>query len=261
MATPPVRRWLGAALSDGRSIFPATFPALWLGFAFLPGLHLALQVPVTLALATLVGVGAELSNRTSAAPRAWRQALGALWFVPSGCVIVAVLWLSASGTPPPALAPVAALGVLGLMSLQRLELGGPRAIRGIAHAVNIGAAFAIAFAAYAVAAKLPAATGAALVVASTLPAALVVLRGTRSSQTESLLYPGVTALAVGELALVLHAATAPVFVSAALLVVALYAVSGVCRARLDAGPRRVYVELAITSVAALLAVGAATIRP
>jgi hypothetical protein len=211
-----------------------------------------------MVLAVFVGLGAELSVRSAAAPRVGRQALGTVWFVPSGSVIVGAVWLSTVSSPFPALPLLMALGVLGLIVGQRLELAGPYAVRGLAHTVSISAGFALAFCAYAFANGLPLLLAAAAMALATLPPTLVVLRGTRSPQMEFLAHAGLTVGTVGELALVLLLSEAAMLTTAALLVIALYAVSGVCRARLDGASGRVYAELAVTVSLAVIAVGAVT---
>jgi hypothetical protein len=148
-----------------------------------------------------------------------------------------------------------ALGVVGLIITQRVELAGPYAIRGAAHTVSIGAGFALAFCAYVFAERLPMPVAATMMALAALPPALVVLRGTRSPRKEFLGYAAVTMFAVGEMALVLLMGGAATSVAALLLIV-LYAVSGVCRAALDGAAGRTYTELAVTVMLALLAVSA-----
>src|SRR2546423_850157 len=78
-------------------------------------------------------------------------------------------------------------------------------------------------------------------------AASILLRDARAGRAAGLGLVGVTAVVVGELALVLSSTAAAPWVCGALLVLALYAASGVCHAVLDGAPRHVYLELALVT--------------
>ena len=70
----------------------------------------------------------------------------------------------------------------------------------------------------------------------------------------------VTGIVVTELAFVLSGSATAAWVCAALLVLALYGSSGVSHAVLDSAPRRVYVELALVTLAGVIFVGLGAAR-
>jgi hypothetical protein len=93
-----------------------------------------------------------------------------------------------------------------------------------------------------------------VVAAVTAFAALILLRDVRASRASALGLAGATAVVVTELAFVLAGGPAAPWACAALLVLALYASSGVSHAVLDGAPRRVYIELGLVTVAGLMAI-------
>lgn len=66
---------------------------LWLGLSLLPGTTSpTFRLLGSVALAALVGVGAELAARPEA-PAGSRRTSATLWIVPAGLVLVALYWL------------------------------------------------------------------------------------------------------------------------------------------------------------------------
>jgi hypothetical protein len=261
LVAPGSERWIRALLADGRATLFATAPVVWLGVSLLPDIHASLRLTSWLALAALVGLGAELSTRAVAPDSAWRRGSGTFWLVPAGTVFLAVVWFSAVPDRPRTLVPFAVLAVLGTMVLQRLEVAGPQSIRAGAHAISIGLTFAIAFVAYTTAAQVRSEWALLLVAAASAIAALIVLRDTRASRRSILGLSGVAALVVTELAFVLAGGPSAPWVSAALLVLALYAGSGVAHGVLERAPRHVYIELGLVTSGGLIAVLAGALRP
>lgn len=235
-------------------------PVVWLGVTLLPDVHPTLRLPMWLALAGIVGFGSELAVRQVAPEPAWRRGSGTFWFVPAGTVLLAIVWFSVFPDRPRSLAPVAVLAVLGAMLVQRTEVAGPASLRPGAHAVSIGLAFAITFAVYTTAVHAQAAWALGIVAAATALAALILLRDARASRASAFGLASVTAIVVTELALVVSSGPATPWVCAALLVLALYAASGVSHAALDVAPRHAYLELALVTVAGLIAVGIGAAR-
>jgi len=155
---------------------------------------------------------------------------------------------------------MAAVAVLGVMLVQRIEVAGPPTLRAAAHAISIGLAFAIAFVVYAASAHARVPWTVLVVLCSTAIAALILLRDARASRRSALGFAGATAVVVTELALVLSSGAFPAWVCAAFLVLALYAASGVSHAVLDDAPRHVYVELGIVTLVGLMAISVGAIR-
>jgi len=247
-------RWIAPLLANGRATLFATAPVVWLGVSLLPDVHPSLRLPAWLALAGLVGLGGELSARLVALEAAWRRGWGTFWFVPAGTVFLAVVWFSVFPDRSRTLVPLAVAAVLGTMFVQRIEVAGPQSLRAGAHAISIGLAFAIAFVVYATSAHARSWWTLLIVLAATALAALILLRDARASRRSAVALAGATALVVTELAFVLAGGPAPPWASAALLVLALYASSGVGHAVLESAPRHVYVELALVTLAGLFAI-------
>ena len=247
-------------LADGRATILATAPVVWLGVALLPDLHSSVRLPAWIALATFVGLGSEVAARVVAPETAWRRGWGTFWFVPAGTALLAIIWFSVFPDRPRSLAPIAVLAVIAVMIIQRVELVGPQPFRAGAHAISIGLAFAIAFVVYATYAHARANWSLALVVMATAFAALTLFRDARASRRSILSLTGVSAIVVLELALVLGGGPAAPWVSAALLVLALYGSAGVSHAALEEAPRHVYVELLLVSVAGLVAIAVGAAR-
>jgi hypothetical protein len=261
--SPALEIWraLARLFGHGRASLFATAPVAWVGVSLLPDIHPSLRLPTWLALAGVVGLGAELSTRLVAPDPAWRRGWGTFWFIPGGAVFLAVVWFSAFPDRSRTLVPLVVVAVLGTMVLQRLEVAGPQTVRAGAHAIGIGLAFAIAYVAYATAAQLRSWSALPLVAAATALAALVVMRDARASRRSILGLAGATALIATELGVVLAGGPAAPWVSAALLVLALYAGSGVGHAVLESAPRHVYVELGLVTAGGLIAVLVVTNRP
>ncbi len=235
-------------------------PVVWLGVTLLPDVHPSLRLPMWLALGGIVGLGSELAVRQVAPELAWRRGWGTFWFTPAGTVLLAIVWFSVFPDRPRSLATVAVLAVLGAMVVQRIEVAGPASFRPGAHATSIGLAFAIAFVVYTTAIHAQATWVLVIVAAATALAALILLRDARASRVSAFGLAGVTAIVVTELAFVVLSGSTTPWVSASVLVLALYAASGVSHAALDAAPRHVYLELALVTVAGLIAVGIGAAR-
>ena len=253
-------RALAPLLADGRATLLATVPVVWLGVALLPDLHSSLRLPAWLAFAAVVGVGSEIGARIVAPEAAWRRGWGSFWFVPAGSAVLAVVWFSVFPDRPRSLAPLAVLTVLAVMMIQRLELSGPPPLRAGAHAISIGLAFAIAFVVYTTSAHAEAPWSLPMAAGATTFAALTLLRDARASRQSILGLAAVITVVVTELALVLSAGPAVPWLCAALLILALYACSGVCHAVLERAPRHAYLELLLVTGAGLLAVSVGAAR-
>jgi hypothetical protein len=146
------------------------------------------------------------------------------------------------------------------MLIQRAEVAGPPGLRPGAHAVTIGLAFAIAFVFYVTSAHARASWSLLVVAAATIFAAWVLLRDARASRSSVLGLAGATAVVVTELAFVLLGGPASPGVCAALLVLTVYALSGVSHAVLDAATRHVYVEIGLVTLGGLIAIGVGAAR-
>jgi hypothetical protein len=219
-----------------------------------------LRLPVWLALAAIVGIGSETAAHAVGSDAAWRRGWGTFWFVPAGTALLAVIWFSAFPDRPRSFAPVAVLAVFGTMMVQRLELVGPRTLRPGAHAISIGLAFALAFVAYTTAAHVTGPWGLALVAAATAFAALTLLRDVTASRMTAAGLVGATVVIVTELAFVVAGGSVTPWMSAALLVLVLYAASGASHAVLDVAPRHVFVEVGLVTTVGLVAILVAAAR-
>ncbi len=236
-----------------RVVLPTMFVALWLGFTLLPETHALLRIPAAIALAGLVGLGCQLGGRLPQRPHR-RTPLATVWIIPSGGTLAAVAWLSPLPERWWLLPPACALLIVGLVFLQTVELTGPDGVRAAAHAMNIGAGFALAYGAYVLAYTAPALVAVALNFAVSTAVALVVLRSEGEFRRDRLEYAAVAAVAVAELGWVLYGSRASAFSFAAVLVLGLYATSGICHAILDRAPIRAYVEVATVTLISLGAI-------
>ena len=180
--------------------------------------------------------------------------LGTRWVVPSGAVLAIVGWLSSLPERSVLLAPLGAGLIIGLVFLQAVEAADSDPVRGAAHATNIGAGFALAFGAYILATSIPmlAAVPVAFLVSAAV--ALVVLRGEEELRSEGLTYAVVIALGIAELTSILYGARVSPLLFSAVLVLALYATSGICHAILDRASRHAYIEVAAVTLVSLSAV-------
>jgi len=253
-------RLLVSALGHGRPAIVATAPVVWLAVTFLPDIHPALRLSSWLATAAVIGLGAELAAHAAAPEAVWRRGWGTFWFVPAGTALLAIIWFSVFPDRPRSLAPLAVVAVIGTMLVQRAEVNGLQAVRAGAHAITIGLAFAIAFVVYAASAHADTVWKLPLVATASAFAASILLRDARAGRAAGLGLVGATAIVVGELALILSSTAAAPWVCGALLVLALYAASGVCHAVLDGAPRHVYLELALVTGAGLIFVGLGATR-
>jgi hypothetical protein len=120
--------------------------------------------------------------------------------------------------------------------------------------MNIGAGFALAFGAYVFAASLPLLSAVVLALLASGVIALVVLRGQEELKRSGLTYAAVVAIGVAELAWLLHGERVSPLLFGAVLVLALYASSGICHALLDRAPRQAYLEVAAVTLVSLSAV-------
>jgi hypothetical protein len=205
---------------------------------------------MTLTLAVLVGVGAELCARATDRPPVGRMAAGTLWIVPTGATIVLVMLL-ASGGPRLAIGtPFLAAVVVGALCLQAIETAAINPALSWTRPLNVGLAFAVAFAAFTFLPALdPVAAAAAYGLVAVL-VAVVVLRGCRSGGRQIALYIAIAATFLTELGLVLHDARHPL-VAAGIPLLGLYAVTATAQAILDRAPRRAYLEVALVTGLAL----------
>lgn len=223
---------LGATVAAGRLVLGATFVPLWLGLSLLPDTSPAFRVIGSVALAALVGVGAELAGRP-AAPFASRRLPATLWIVPAGLVLVAVGWLSSAAPRPPGVPVLGALAIIGAVMVQTLELDGLSTARGAAHAVSTGLAFLVAAVAFYLAVSSPGPLALSLEALTSAPIALVVLRTPSASLRSTLWLAAVTTLVVLEVGAMVVSLSPPAVAGAALLTLALFAASAVSRALLE----------------------------
>lgn len=200
---------------------------LWLGLSLLPATSPTFRLIGSVALAALVGVGAELAARP-AAPPCSRGSPATLWIVPAGLVLVALGWLSA-GVPRPPVAPaLGALAIVGAVLVQSLELEGMSKARGAAHAVSIGLAFLVGAVAFHLAVSFPGPLALSLVALTSPLIALVVLRAPGATLRSTLLPASVTALVVLAVGALVLALSAPAVAATALLTLTLGAASLSC---------------------------------
>lgn len=153
------------------------------------------------------------------------------------------------------LSALLALGIVATICLQSIELDGPQAARAGAHTVGIALGFALGFGAYAVAAPGPAVASAGLSGVASAGVALVALRRPDAGALDGWALAAVTAFVVSELAWLLLGAPISPLLYAALLVLALYVVVGVCNAVSNAAAPRAYLELLVVTIAALAVIG------
>ncbi len=244
-------RWM--ALEPYRVVVPASFVALWVGFSLLVYAHPMVRVPMTVTLAALIGVGAELCARGQGRVALGRMAEGTLWIIPAGATIVIGMLLTSVGPRLAVCAPLLAAAVVGALCLQALETNATNPALSWTRSVNTGLAFALAFAVFAFLPGLD--TFIAMVsyaLVGTL-VALVVLRGCRASNSQLAAYVAVTAVLIVELGLMLQD-TRPPFLAAGVPLLGLYAVSTTAQAILDRAPRRAYLEVALVTGLALVIV-------
>jgi hypothetical protein len=90
------------------------FAAVCLGFALLPETHTLFRAPAAIALAVLVGAGAQLIGGQPGRGD-W---LGTRWVVPAGGILAGVGWLSSIGERSWLIPPMGAAVILGLVALQ-----------------------------------------------------------------------------------------------------------------------------------------------
>ncbi|HZT08453.1 MAG TPA: hypothetical protein VFC51_15625 [Chloroflexota bacterium] len=208
-----------------------------------------LRVPAAIVLAGFVGIGAQLGLGGATSEHPLR--LTTAWVNPAGSVLAIVGWLSVVGERSWAIGPIAAAGVVGTVCLQAVEMGGTGPIRSAAHVVNIGAGFAVAFAGYTLAARASAHVAPAIVFVLSAAITLVVLRDQPAVGRQACILALVSALATVELWWVLHASPVPPLVFSAVLVLGLYATSGLCHAILDEAPVHAYVEIGVVTLVSL----------
>ncbi|MEA2642920.1 MAG: hypothetical protein QOF51_4314 [Chloroflexota bacterium] len=101
-------------------LLPATFLPLWIAFTLLPATEPLSRVPAALAVAALVGAGAELATGESTASDSYAAGDGLRWILPFGAVLCLLALIAQTGnrTAANVLAPIAALVVLAVMALQ-----------------------------------------------------------------------------------------------------------------------------------------------
>jgi hypothetical protein len=234
------------------------FVATWLGFALLPDTHAMLRPPAAIGLAALVGVGSELALRRVAGSDG--AFINTAWIIPAGAVLAMVGWFSTIPERPWFVGLLGAAFIVGLVYLQTVELSGPAFLQGPAHALNIGVGFALAFGAYVVAAPASPIVAMGLSLLASAAGALIVLRRGKRLDMPAILYAGVTALAVMQVAWILYGGRATPVTFGALLVLALYGTSGVGHAILDRAPARAYVEVIAVTVVSLGAIALVAAR-
>jgi hypothetical protein len=242
-----------------QTILAASFFPLWAGFALLPDIHFGVRAPAVAMLMVLAGVGAEMAASPSSGGKR-KTGAGTLWIVPAGAVLALMWWLATTTERPAAATPLAAAAVILSMALQRIECAGPELLRGAAHALNIGAVFALAFGAYILSAAWGGVMGTSVVAATTAPATMVVLRGVDAPPKQLIALTGVSVILVGELAAVLLGGTHSPLAASGALLLGLYLVSAVCHALLERAPLRAYVEVIVVALIATAFVATAIAR-
>jgi hypothetical protein len=174
-----------------------------------------------------------------------------LWIVPSGATLVIIALLVLLGPRLAVVAPLFAGAVVGMMLVQALEISGSRALENWSRPVNTGLAFALGLAAFTFAPALAFPAAGIVYAAVAALVTLVVMRGSRASAGDILLYVAATTVLTLQLGLMLHDARSPI-AAAGIPLLGLYAVSTTVQAVLDHAPRRAYIEVAAVTVAALI---------
>jgi len=232
-------------------VVPASFIALWVGFSLLPDAEPTFRGPMALALAALVGAGAQLCARVPGRAIAGRVAKGTTWIVPTGATIVIVILLTSLGPRLAATTPFLAAAVVAAVCLQAIETTSINPALSWTRPLNTGLAFAVAFAVFTFVTGLDAVAVAGVYGLVAALVSLVVLRGCRANAKQLAAYVGVTALLLVELGLMLHDARPP-FLAAGIPLLGLYAVTTTAQAALDRAPRRAYFEVALVTGLALV---------
>lgn len=247
-STDSLARW--SALEPWRTVLPAAFVALWIGFSLVPHAHQAFRVPSTVALAALIGIGAELCTRSSARTASGRMASGTLWIVPAGATMITMALLTALGPRLSHAIPLLAGVVAATLVFQGLEMSGLRGVENWSRSLNSGLAFALAFAVFVFTPPLPPAVVAFVYAAVAALVTLVVLRGSRASTWDLVAYVAITAGLIMQLGLMLDDSRSPI-VAAGIPLLGLYAVSTTAQAVLDRAPWRAYVEVGLVTFGVL----------
>lgn len=226
LAVPAAR--LGARVAGSRLVLGAMIVPLWLGLSLLPGTTSpTFRLLGSVALAALVGVGAELAARPEA-PAGSRRTSATLWIVPAGLVLVALYWLSAAVPRPPAAPALGALAIVGAVLVQSLELAGESKARGAAHAASIGLALLVGTVTFHLAFSFPGPLALGTMALTSAALALVVLRTPGANLRSTLLSASATVLVVLEVGALILALSPPAGAGTAVLTLTLGAAALGC---------------------------------